>query len=217
MRRTPSSNHGSPVGAGHLPLPQNGAGGGGGGFPNHLSPPQHQGSPHSSPQNVNGLPLPPGQQPHQRLPNGGLAAPGLQQNGINRSSPLSQTPFSNPQAIQLAIQQQQSQLAAQQQAAAMQAAGMPGRPLSQNSQLPPSRPASSASSSHHQQSPAMAALSLPPQTSPHLAMRVPPGTPPQGQAGLVNPNKRGSPMNQYQMQPQGVPGMKTNYGNFVQN
>lgn len=215
MRRTPSSNHGSPVGMNqsHLPLPVplNGAGqpqwngqGNQGGFPNHLSPPQNQHSPHSSPQAPNGLPLPPGQQ-QQRMPNGGLSIPGHQPNGANgipATSRLSHPPFSNPQAIQLAIQQQQ---------AAMQAAGM-GRPLSANSQVP-SRPGSSASSSHHQHSPAMAALSLPPQGSPHLSpvaaaaalnlrQQGPPGTPPPGSAGLVG--KRGSPMN-YQMQAGGVP------------
>jgi len=59
----------------------------------------------------------------------------------------------------------------------------------------------------------MAALSLPPQGSPHLSpvaaaaalnlrQQAPPGTPPPGSAGLVG--KRGSPMN-YQMQAGGIP------------
>ncbi|GAA6063175.1 hypothetical protein JCM10212_003110 [Sporobolomyces blumeae] len=225
LRRTPSSQHGSPVGQGNVPLPGangqpqwNGQASGGAGYAHHLSPPQNALSPHSSPQNPNGLALPPqlppqAQQQQQRVQNGGLVVPGHAVNGANgmpATSRLSAPPLLNPQAIQLAIQQQQQQFA-QQQAAAMQAAAM-GRPLSANSQHqgPASRPGSAASSTHHQLSPAMSALSLPPQGgSPHLSpvalnMRQPgpPGTPPPGSAGLAalqQSQKRASPMN-YPMQ-----------------
>ncbi|GAA5914529.1 Epl1p [Sporobolomyces salmoneus] len=195
MPPNPAAYAQRPPSANHLPPPPNG------GFPNHQS------SPHSSPQNPNGLPLPPGSQPPPRMPNGALAVPGLQQNGMGRGSPLSQTPFSNPQAIQIAIQQQQQQ----QQAAAMQAAnGMPGRPLSANSPLPPSRPASSASSYHHQGSPAMGALSLPQQQEQNSPHRSPVTT----AAALANVNKRNSPLNSYQMQPGGPQQSMKPYGTF---
>ncbi|GAA5959561.1 hypothetical protein JCM21900_003197 [Sporobolomyces salmonicolor] len=179
MRRTPSQQ-GSPVGQAQaqlpLPMQQNGQGGLvlSAGFPNHA---------HLSPQSPQSI-LPQQQQQQQRLsplpPNGA--------NGLPATSRLSGPPFSNPQALQLAIQQQQQQqaLAAQQAAHVMaMSQAQAARPLSSNG--PPSRPSSAAS--HH--SPGMQAPPLPAGSA---GMRAAPGTPPAQQA-----QKRASPMS-YQLQ-----------------
>ncbi|GAA5877392.1 hypothetical protein JCM1840_006086 [Sporobolomyces johnsonii] len=179
MRRTPSQQ-GSPVGQAQVQLPlamqQNGQGGLvlSAGFPNHA---------HLSPQSPQSML--PQQQQQQRLsplppPNGA--------NGLPATSRLSAPPFSNPQALQLAIQQQQQALAAQQAAQAMaMSQAQAARPLSSNG--PPSRPASAAS--HH--SPGLQALPLPAGSA---AMRAAaPGTPPTGSQA----QKRASPMS-YQLQ-----------------
>ncbi|BGP22424.1 enhancerof polycomb-like protein [Rhodotorula toruloides] len=225
MRRTPSQA-GSPHANSHSPLANGIALPGGPGQLNMNGVPanyqNHQLA--SSPIGANGMPLP-------RVGLNGLAMSGA--NGLPATSRLSAPPYSNPQALQLAIQAQQQQAAAA--AAAAAAGGSPlaiqqlqqGRPVSANGlvQGNPSRP-TSAASSHAALSPHMGGATSLPSVGPGGALspsglRAKGGlaTPPPGMAA-----KRSSPMGpgavngQYGMHA-GAQAMKpgqAQYGGFVQ-